>query len=774
MTDRSTDLADALDHAWDDHPPGADPLLDRLMALGQTDTDARQRVYARFLALTASSLSGKGRSPMNVAALARSRPTAIPSLERRHWRLPWRFVMGVAIGAAFLLLVGIVLGTWLRSDIGPSGIRHELAALVGLDSNPRDVSVNANALVTPGNAPDGRITMVAWLVTLDPGGEFRLPAGYESLGKYPIDVQLVEGEVTVIASESTVTIPGPGEKSSGPLLGDIYAYRNDSSKPVQLLVLGPNGATTAGAGPGTEWHGLAQVDISTNDGYQVNVFADELDESSLVHRLPQGRYVRSPETAAPYTALAIQEGSVIDSDGTIYPAGSTIDLTKVPADTLRPLSTSGSPLKAFALGYSPLADNPTLDPMVESIAPYWLTWAAPSSGTMTTVLRVLTIDPGQSFAMPSDAYVGYAVSSGTGELAASNHAQTMVVQTSVTVMQEQGGTLTFTADGASPLTILQVIAGADQAVTQASKTPPPSGISVVSLASNSSEATGGRGSLSIRLAIGTGGEGMTRASNLSFVLPLVGSVGVERQGGEAYVQRKDGTTETDLPLGDATMLEPGDVYIGEPNSGWYVSQDSGGWTVAVVNVSFGSKYDHADVPATPGVQSEGAATVITGNPDACKVTPITLADVNALAATPFAGPSFGERSLRNATGTSADEATRSEAIAMLTGFVDCSSTGVFAQSATYFSDQALREQAQFDDSRIRDRIGNSQEEGVYPKAATVEDIVVFPDGRVGVRIVLESEAAYLTLVKQDGEWKIDVWDDREMPTNATPAVSPAP
>jgi hypothetical protein len=53
MTRTTSELADSLSHTWDTYQPGNDPLIDRLMALGDHDATGEQRVRDRFAQLTA-------------------------------------------------------------------------------------------------------------------------------------------------------------------------------------------------------------------------------------------------------------------------------------------------------------------------------------------------------------------------------------------------------------------------------------------------------------------------------------------------------------------------------------------------------------------------------------------------------------------------------------------------------------------------------------------------------------------------------------------------
>lgn len=72
----------------------------------------------------------------------------------------------------------------------------------------------------------------------------------------------------------------------------------------------------------------------------------------------------------------------------------------------------------------------------------------------------------------------------------------------------------------------------------------------------------------------------------------------------------------------------------------------------------------------------------------------------------------------------------------------------------FYSDQAIR-----DNQTLRDLVEREWKVGRGPARASVEDIVLFDDGRAGARTVIDGEPAYLTFVKQNAEWKIDVWDD---------------
>jgi hypothetical protein len=80
--------------------------------------------------------------------------------------------------------------------------------------------------------------------------------------------------------------------------------------------------------------------------------------------------------------------------------------------------------------------------------------------------------------------------------------------------------------------------------------------------------------------------------------------------------------------------------------------------------------------------------------------------------------------------------------------------GNYPQMYAFYSDPAMPES-----KTIRDLVGREWQVGEGPARTGVEDIFLFDDGHAGARTVIDGEPAYLTFVKQNGEWKIDVWDD---------------
>jgi len=154
----------------------------------------------------------------------------------------------------------------------------------------------------------------------------------------------------------------------------------------------------------------------------------------------------------------------------------------------------------------------------------------------------------------------------------------------------------------------------------------------------------------------------------------------------------------------------------------------------------------------------------------CHVAPLTPDDLRRLAATPTVRQAAADRSfLHTPGGTAPDEATATGVLDMLKSYVECAWSSKPGAGYTFFSDEALRDHAtEFITDLETSTLIDAQ--GIMP--ATVSDIRVFDDGRVGVRFAVHGENAYLTLVQQGGEWKIDVWDDSGSGTSATATPQP--
>lgn len=767
MTDQPHALADTLDRAWDDHRPGDDPLLDRLMALGTLDAEADRRVRARFLALTAPGHVAVAGPPTPAVGPALPRPhTSQPQRHRQRW-LSWRFITGVAVGTALLLLLGIAIGTWLRSDLGPAGLRQELAALVGLDTLPPDSTVNGGVFVTPGNSPNGTLTVGAWLVTLAPGGTVDAPTNWAFLGKHVLDVRLVTGEITQIAHGVEQQLPGPGEKPVGTLPDEPDSWRNDGTMPSTLLIVAPTSLFLDLHVAGAETQAILTQSVSTADGYQVRVFVDELDNRGFNDRLRAG----SPSLAQsswPYTSLYIDQGFIENTRGERIGAGTTIDLTTTPAITLRAASDSSPNLRTFAIGVAPYAENPTLDQRVESIAPYWMNVPIPDNGAMTVAFRTIAIPIGGTYSLKSSLGIAYGLVQGAAKLSSTRFQSTTIADVGATVMQGPDTVLTFETLGSQEVRLVQVVSGPEEAVQQALSTGLPVGALASDLHLLRPHLAGTEGNIGLRVATTAGGGGRQGQNTLSIIKPFNETIEISRTEGTARIERSDGTAIDDLPLGEMTTLGVGDTYIGDPGSGWYLTARS--MHAVWLEFTLTGMTDDQSL-STPGALPETSALdggVVVGDASLCTVAPLPPSRIDAMIATPASGTSPLSRSMRDRQGTPASSAIAEDVLSMIQSFVDCQANGDYARIGTFYTDRFLQGSPEYA-ALIRDGYQSGGDGGARSTFAVVEDIVEFPDGRVGLRMVLDGEYAYLTLVKQDGAWKIDVWDDRIDP--ATPATS---
>ena len=764
MTAPST--PDALDRAWDDRLPGVDPLLDRLTALGRPEPDAEERIRARFLALTQSHRDREGHSLGTASVVPRSRPDRSPSRQppHRQWRHPVRFMTGVAIGTAIVLLLGLAIGVWLRSDLGPNGLRQELAAIIGLDEGTTDHTANASVIVTPGTSPTGSLVVGAWIVNLAPGGTIDANTVPDEGHTQPLDVQLVDGEITEIAGNAERRVPSPGAEGIGRLTTPPTAWRNDGHASSILLVVAPVEVFATLGLSGAEAQPILSQTVTSAEGHQVMVAVNELGDRDFAGMLNAG--LPNPSFhSTPFTALFIDQGSIRTTRGERIPAGTTIDLTTTPAITLDADDSATVPLRAFAIAAIPYAENPTLDQRVESIAPYWMTVLIPAGGEVTVAVRTLTVPIGASYALPADVGVAYGVVDGTASLASSQHTESTFAHTGATVMQTPGTVLTFRTSGSKAVRLIQAIAGTEAEVERLLAQPLESGVTAEGTRVVRQHLDGPEATVGLRVETHAGGGGQQGRNTIAIIMPFAETLDASRTQGEARIERANGKADTNLPLGEPTTLMPGDAFIAAPGGGWYVSTDTMAAIYAVVTVTGTSDGGAYSTPIAAPVDLAREGVVITGDPARCDSAPLTLAEYDTIAATPLSVPPLIERSARTQAGMPADTATGAEVLAMLTSYTDCAATGDFTRIAPFFSDDALREQP-----AIRDRIAQNVGTRTDRLSATVEDIVTFPDGRAGARVVVGGEYAYLTLVKRDGVWKLDVWDDRPSVPDATPAA----
>lgn len=263
----------------------------------------------------------------------------------------------------------------------------------------------------------------------------------------------------------------------------------------------------------------------------------------------------------------------------------------------------------------------------------------------------------------------------------------------------------------------------------------------------------------------TGNGGRTENGNqqgLTIVIAAAGEINVSRVGGNVDVMQSNDSTPVAAALGEDITIGKGGYMIPEAGSAWALEGNGSAPSVGIW-FSIDTKSDDATPQSNEATPSASEHTIVLkGKPVNCAITPLTSDDINRVMSTPVAITNPLERSLKNQEGGYADDATTDAITQLLQGYVDCSASGNYSQMYAYYSDQAIR-----DSETIRNLVERRWQVGDGPGRASVEDIILFDDGHAGARTVIDGEAAYLTFVKQNGEWKIDVWDDSGSGTDAT-------
>ncbi|MGI8482712.1 MAG: hypothetical protein ACR2OU_00430, partial [Thermomicrobiales bacterium] len=195
------------------------------------------------------------------------------------------------------------------------------------------------------------------------------------------------------------------------------------------------------------------------------------------------------------------------------------------------------------------------------------------------------------------------------------------------------------------------------------------------------------------------------------------------------------------PAVPATMIRQGQNHVVTTDSPRQTYKATGSERLKILTVS---------VAASSGI-------TLRAEVKNCHIAPLTTDDLRRLEATTIVDQSTADRSvLHSPGGTVPDEATATGVLNMLQNYVECAWSSKPGAGYTFFSDEALRDHApEFITDLETSTLIDAQ--GIMP--ATVSDIRVFDDGRVGLRFAVHGKNAYLTLVQQNGEWKIDVWDD---------------
>lgn len=293
------------------------------------------------------------------------------------------------------------------------------------------------------------------------------------------------------------------------------------------------------------------------------------------------------------------------------------------------------------------------------------------------------------------------------------------------------------------------------------------------------EGPGGGGSN----ALGGTAEVITVEQGRLYLARTQGEVLIGRDTGRATGTGPGVAADEEPTVLVETLIETGDSVVALPGGGYdYRNPDEE--TAFITTLSIGPSEPPATASGTPPTvpmgtpavptPGQGGETVLAPGRELCRVEPRTFTELEAFAAgTPVP---FADLSLREVadTGAPADPATAAAVTAAITEFAACVSAGDDLRTYALFTDDGLRAIVG----------GTSPEELAYlatpeagnqpsgrPRALTIADIRVFPDGRAGARVSLDGELAYLTLVEEADGWRIAAFDDRgaeELPRPATP------
>jgi hypothetical protein len=266
-----------------------------------------------------------------------------------------------------------------------------------------------------------------------------------------------------------------------------------------------------------------------------------------------------------------------------------------------------------------------------------------------------------------------------------------------------------------------------------------------------------------------GGSGGSGSPSMVLMTAIDGAIEARRDGGGAIVVSAPGREPNQPALGEGVAIAPGGYMLVQPQGAWAITGGTGEPSTGLVLTV--SPMVDATAGSTPEATPEagpGDTITLRGDPNACDVTSVTGSDVDNLMATPAVNDDPLARSARDRSDGVEDAETTSAIVDMLRGYVNCTAAGDYSRSAAFYSDQAIRDSETLQDL-VRSGHDVGEREGVM---ATIEDVVIFPDGHAGARAVIDGEAAYLTFVFEDGRWVIDVWDDSQVvpPISASPAA----
>jgi hypothetical protein len=686
----------------------------------------------------------------------------------------------VALMLFVLVVSALVILASMRGviDIDPP---QQLAAIIGLDTNKPDIQFpesrgGMSITVRPGDYEGGRVEIGLWQVTL--------PSGFavtSTSSTVPIGITVMKGSVLLDDPGGEMPV---GEGSS---IGDLpeNAYiRNPDEDSVELLLLMPlplDGTFPLTLEPSSPDR-TDDLSVSADEqgaGEPVLLSLVKMDDSeAFQYRVSVDDILLGPGMSLEGVTMVAPPGSVLRAvtvlEGRLAVAPGTSDSTREPArdvspgETLYPDETGawntavqvGGPDNARVLGLStmPAADNHTLDQTLPSIAPFWGEWTVPAFGEIDLTIRRVVMESNGSYSLPSNAGVIYHVASGTVSVHDKNTGSTMQVAAGGTVAQLPGTVLSFTNLDSVPVELYQsIVSDASQGFTSSEELRIRVAIETVVETTETLPS----GDVSVMMEVfdfnGTNDGGLSGdGPSLVLVTSMDGDISVRRDGGDAELVTGIGEPPVKPDLGEGNQIGPGGYLVAQPDAGWGVTGGTGAPATGLV-LSISPTTGPWTRPLATPMSTPITTDQMIGQAGACDMEPLTVEQVNNLAATPSATTSPLERSLRHDQSGVSDPATTDDITALLQAYTDCNASGDYPTIYAFYSDQAIRES-----EVIQDLVESEHNVGEDPYfTTTVEDIELFEDGRAGARTVIGHQAAYLTFVFEDGRWKIDVWDDSE-------------
>ena len=704
--------------------------------------------------------------------------TRQPSAHRLHTRPFGQFATAASVVATVALVVAIaaalafagpVRDFWQSSnDPDPgngSGTGQSLAEFP-LHSGRSLVSI----LVRPGDNQSGSATIGFWDIEMPPGSVLYIPAGIQEMGNQAIEAWVDDGAIIVGASGFEHEVAAGGTTAMEP--APEY-FRNAGTDPARLLLLTPMMATEALPLRFTDWPGAstppATPSIAADYAGTHTILFDSitLDDADAA----QVRITVNADTYAPGDIIDPWAGplerttdkhsvTVWQGEATVNPAGdaATPQVRQVLAggDTfpLDAAESEGSLLEAtgpenltlLTLESTPWSENPTLDQTVDAVAPFWGTWTVPTSGEINLAIRSLTLQPGARYELPSNAGIFYLVAEGDPITTNVSTGATGPLGPGSIVAQFPGEMLRFANESSSPVRLVQAIvfSGALDGVTAPE---PTDGIVSEVLVQVAGTLPPGEASLMLQAhefsGTNDGGSGGSESPSLVLMTAIDGAIEARRDGGDATVVSAPGREPNQPALGEVVAIAPGGYMLVQPQGAWAITGGTGEPSTGLVLTV--SPMVDATAGSTPEATPEaepGDTITLRGDPNACDVTPVTGSDVDNLMATPSVNDDPLARSARNRSDGIVDAETTFAITDMLQGYVNCAATGDYTRSSAFYSDQAIRES-----ETMRNLIDSGHDvEDREGLVASVEDIVMFPDGLAGARAVIDGEAVYLTFV----------------------------